>query len=111
MRSSVGRNVSEEFEVSFFLLFRVHRQGFVDRFSRFGRVPRVDDQGSVQRVSCSVRGNAVSARINGREKAGRGKRGEEERTCSGKFGKDENSVSLLLACNVLVGDLLNMGEE
>ena len=46
-----------------------------------------------------------------RSTAGSARRGEEERTCSGKFGKDENSVSLLLACNVLVGDLLNMGEE
>ena len=52
MRGRVLRDVTEQLEVSFLFLFRVHRQRLVDRFSRLGSVPRVDDQRSVQRVSC-----------------------------------------------------------
>lgn len=52
MRGRVLRDVTEQLEVSFLFLFRVHRQRLVDRFSRLGSVPRVDDQSSVQRVSC-----------------------------------------------------------
>lgn len=37
--------------MSVFFLFGIHRECFVNRFSSFGSVPRVDNQCSVQRVS------------------------------------------------------------
>jgi len=40
--------------MSVFFLFGIHRECFVNRFSSFGSVPRVDNQCSVQRVSYKV---------------------------------------------------------
>ena len=54
VRSGVLRDVTEEFEMSVFFLFGIHRECFVNRFSSFGSVPRVDNQCSVQRVSYKV---------------------------------------------------------
>lgn len=76
MRRRVFANVSEQLVVVVLPGRRIHGESPIEGIGRLGRVPGVDDQGAVKRVSGT-----------------------------GKFGEDENSVALLLAGDVLVGDL------
>ena len=121
MRRRVLRHVPEQLAVRLLALVGAHRERLVDRLARLGRVPRVDDEGAVERVgceggrgasgqlecalslysTCTLRGGArgeCCVVVCERER-------ERGRTGTGKLGQDEDAVALLLARNVLVGDL------
>lgn len=79
MRGSEFADVAEQFAVIVRTSGWIHGQSMVDRVGSLCRVPRVDDQRAVQ---------------------GMGR--------TGKFGQNQNAMTVLLAGNVLVCDLGRM---
>lgn len=76
MRRRELLDVSQQFPVIAFLLRITHRHRLVDRIRHLLRIPRIDDERSVERMSGAS-----------------------------KLGKDEYSMSVALTCDVLVGNL------